>query len=496
MSASSAIDEILVNSSPGETRIALVAEGRLVELQLERASGGSLVGNIYLGRVAKLAPSIDAAFVELGLERAGFLAAGAASGALSAEGGPLRAAEPSRDAAISRLLAEGDALLVQIAKDAIGDKGPTLSARIALPGHFVVLRPGASGIAVSRRIERAEERKRLEAALAPLLAPGEAVTVRTAAQGAPEQVLAAELDALRARWRELLERARGARAPASILAEEEALARVLRDHAGPSLRRMFCDSRPVLRQAQAWLARHGLGETVACELVRGPTAVFARHEIEDQIAEALEPTVALPSGGRIAIGRLEALTAIDVDSARHAEAGRLAANSLAVNLEAAAEIARQARLRNLAGLILIDFIHMESAAHRARLSDALALAFAEDPVPTQRGGWTALGLYEMTRKRMRKPLAELLSRSCAVCHGAGLVKSAETVALELLRAAERASDAASGRAVTVWTNEAVIAVLEGPLKPARAELETRLGRPLALRAKPGYGPEQFELMTS
>jgi ribonuclease G len=416
-----AIEEILIDSAPGSTRVALLSGDRLVELWIERASGGSsaagipaadsLVGSIHLGRVAKLAPAIDAAFVEIGHGSAGFLAAGDARGALGRDGAPLRTAAADREAPISRLLGEGDALLVQVTRDASGEKGPNLSARLALAGHFLLLQPNRPGIAFARRLAGDVERKRLEAAVAPLVEPGEGVLLRSAAMGATAKMLGDELQSLRAAWREILRRASEARPPALLRAEDVAPIRALREHAGPALRRVASNSRAILARVEDWLARYGFEDQTACRLHRGHEPIFAEHECEEQIAEALEPVVTLPSGGRLVVGRLEALTAIDVDSGRHEGGGRFAESSLAVNLEAAGEIARQIRLRNLAGIIVIDFIHTQSAAHRARVAKALAAAMAEDPVAAQHGGWTRLGLYELARERRRLSLEELMSGS-------------------------------------------------------------------------------------
>jgi ribonuclease G len=406
------IEEILIDAAPGETRVALLSGDRLVELWIEHAAGGSpaadsLVGSIHLGRVAKLAPAIDAAFVELAHAPPGFLAAGDARGALGRDGAALRAAAADRDAPISRRLSEGDALLVQVTRDAVGEKGPNLSARLALAGHFLLLQPNRPGIAFARRLAGDEERKRLEAVLAPLVEPNEGVLLRSAAAGAAAKMLGDELQSLRAAWREILQRADKARPPALLRAEDAVPIRALREHAGPALRRIASNSRAILARIEDWLARYGFAGRIACRLHRGHEPIFAAHECEEQIAEALEPVVALPSGGRLVVGRLEALTAIDVDSGRHEGGGRLADSSLAVNLEAAGEIARQIRLRNLAGIIVIDFIHTQSAAHRARVAKALVAAMAEDPVAAQHGGWTRLGLYELTRERRRLSLEEL-----------------------------------------------------------------------------------------
>ena len=476
MSAESSIDEIVFNVSPGETRAALVSGGRLIELIVERARSGSLVGNLYLARVGKLVPSMEGAFVELGTGRPGFLA------------------RKESKSPLSHSISEGESVLVQVVKDAFGHKGAQLSTEISLAGHWLVLTPGRPGSAVSRRIAAAEERARLEATVAAHLEPGEGVILRTVAEGVEAAMLLDELARLRALWREMLARARDARPPALFQAEPEPVERVLRDHAARSLRRIVCDDREARSRAAAFCARHGRAAAVEVALHHGPEPIFARHEIEDQIARALDPVVDLPSGGSLVIGVTEALVAIDVNTARHSSPGSAEDTQLAVNLEAAAEIGRQVRLRNLAGLIVIDFVHMENPAHRARVVDTLRAAFAGDPVSVQLGDMTPFGLVEMTRKRARDSLRDMLTEPCEACHGTGRIKTAATVAYELLRAAARAAAATPGRPVTALAAAAVVTALEGDAKPARLALEARLGRPLLLRAEPAFGREQFDIV--
>jgi ribonuclease G len=498
MSAQLAIDEILFDVAPGETRAALMSDGVLVELAIERDASPSLVGNIYLGRATKLAPAMDAAFVDLGGPGAGFLARGDVVGALDPAGKPLRPPSGAgNDAAIGRLVSEGEALLVQVEKDAVGGKSPRLSARVTLPFHRLVYSPCRPGLSLSRRIVSGAERARLEAALAPHLRAGEGAVLRTAAEGASTEALLAELEHARVEWQQLVERARAATAPALIVSDPGLVERTLRDFAGPSLRRVVANERMARDRAHEFIARFARDRAAAAEveLHRGREPVFARHEIEDAIEQALEPRVPLPSGGNLVFGALEALTAIDVDTARQAGAGRLADTALAVNLEAAREIARQIRLRNIAGLIVIDFVHMEDATARARVADALRAAFARDPVPMQLGGFTALGLFEMTRKRVREPLADLLLAPCDACAGAARLKSDATVAYEILRAAARAADAAAGKGVAVVLAPSVANYLAREGGPARKTAEAGLGRTLELKIETGRARDRYDIVT-
>ncbi|HKO06384.1 MAG TPA: Rne/Rng family ribonuclease [Alphaproteobacteria bacterium] len=485
MSATYEIDEILVSVSPGETRAALVAEGRLVELLLAREAKGSLVGNIYLGRVGKPAPGTDASFIELGEARAGFLARGDAKDALNARG-ERHARAPS----------EGEAVLVEVTQDAFGRKGPRVAATLALPGHWLVFSPSRPGLAISRRIADAETRARLEAQLAPHLAEGEGVVVRTAAEAADGATLLDELVRLRGLWQKILADAARTRAPALLHADADPIERVLRDHGGPSLRRVCCDRREALRRAEDTLARQKRAGRVEVVLHQGPEPLFARHEIDEQIREALEPVAALPSGGSLVIGTLEALSAIDVNTARQTGIARFEEAALAVNLEAAAEIARQVRLRNLAGLIVIDFLHLEQASQRARVTAALKSAFAGDPAGVQLVGFTSLGLFELTRRRVRASLSDALTEGCEACRGQGRVASAATVAYEVLRAVERAARATPSARLGVVAAAPVIAALEGEARPARERLERELAATLSLRVGPSHRRDEFDIVTA
>jgi len=487
------IDEILFNVSPGETRAALVSEGRLVDLFIERHNAASLIGSIHLGRVTKLVPSMEAAFVDLAAPRAGFLARDDARNALSAHGTPTRDRKGEGGARpIMHYVNEGEAILVQVTKDAFAQKGLRLSTQIALPGRWLVYTPSRPGLSLSRRIMAAAERARLEASLSPHLELGEGVIMRTAAEGVDGSELVEDLSALRKSWHDALVRAKSAKAPALLVAAADPIDRILRDHGGIGLKRVFCDTREALARAKELLA--SAANQVEVYHHRGPEPLFSRHDIEDQIALALEPVVDLPSGGTLVIGTLEALTAIDVNTARHTNAGRFSDAILAVNLEAAQEIARQVRLRNLAGVIVIDFVHMAEPSHRGRVVDALREAFAADPVAVQLGGMTPLGLFEMTRKRVRESLRDMLMAPCHTCRGTAWLKSAESVAYEILRAVEREASATPGRALTALASDEVVAAFNEEARAAREALEARLGRQLCLRVEPTFGRERFEIV--
>lgn len=418
--------EIVCSPAPGETRLAVVADGRVTDLLVARA--GHAVGAVWLGRVLK-APAGGPAFVDIGLARPGVLPRGGAS--------------------------EGEAVVVQATADAHADKGVELTAAVSLPGRLLAFTPLKPGVAVSRRIAEPEERQRLLALARGLAAAGEGVVVRTQAAGAGEAELAAELAALRATWQAIAARAAAARPPLRLMAADP-LAALLAEH--PGVERLTVDDDAAFaalrRRYPALAHRH-----------RGGSA-FADCGAEEALAQALEPVVPLPSGGSLIIEATAAVTAIDVNGG--------AGQPRDANREAVAEIARQLRLRGIGGHIVIDFIPERGPEHRRRLVEAMRAAVANDPVPTHVVGASPLGLVEMTRERRRPALAEVMEEATRL-------PSAETVGLDGLRRLVRGV-ARPGTPTLTAAPEVVDALRRLP--EALAEVAERLGHGPALRADP------------
>ncbi|MFN0041652.1 MAG: ribonuclease E/G [Alphaproteobacteria bacterium] len=445
------IDEILIDASPGEVRAALCADGRVVELAIERATRRSMVGDIHLARVERTASALDAAFLDLGADvPSGFL----------------------NIADTRRMPVEGEALLVQIAKDRTADKGPTLTARIALVGGYLVYRPGEAERAVSARITDKQAVSRLQSWLS-----GRAGwTARTAAAGASLTDLDEEEARLVKEWDAIGIAARNAK-PLSMLRREPGLVmRLMRDH--PGVRRIVFDAPAALAAA-----RRGAAERwpdMAGRLVPNDEggALFEIRGIEDEIDRALEPRVALPHGASLVIEPMTAFVAIDVNTG--AGRGRASDAIWEANLAAAREIGRQIRLRNLSGRIVVDFIAMERRDRRESVLAALRAAVAADPQEVRVAGYTALGLVELARRRGRESLAAQLCDPVAAPQ-----KSALTIALAALRRASSEAASAPGRALELRVSSDVAAALEGEAKSARLELEARLGRALLLCAEAG-----------
>lgn len=483
MSEDGSDHELLVNVVPGETRVALVADGRLRDLTIARRGHESLTGAIYLGRVARVEPSLSAAFVEIGGLRRAFLPV-SGPGNASAEG-----------------VTEGAAVVVQVGADAIAEKGPRVTTDITLPGRYLVLAPGRSGVSVSRRIQDKAEQERLKELAVEI---GEAASggaqgeeppgmiVRTAAAEADAEALAADAAYLRAHWAEISARRQAATPPACLERAPDPVLAAVRDHGSARLRRVVIDDAAATGAVRRFCQRVMPEVADRLEHHTGGDPVFERYDIEDEIERLLERRVSLPCGAAIVIDELEALTAVDVDSAGLTSRARGWAGSAEANLEAVPEIARQLRLRRIAGLIVVDFIRMGRSEHRRRVLEALCGAFADDPVPAHVHGFTAAGLVEVTRPRTVKPLSRILAERCPSCAG-GWVKTAQTVAFEVLRALLAQGRADPAASLTVAAAAEVIDDLRGPGRADLEAVEEALGRKAALVRADSFPRDRFEV---
>jgi ribonuclease G len=440
--------EILINAGAGEIRIAHLCHGRLQEFRVERIIGDedgtrhchSHIGDIVLGRVQRVLAGMQAAFVDIGLERAGFLGLREAR---------MLARAPSEETTISDCVREGDAVLVQIIKDPIGDKGARLSAGITLPGRLLVMTPDQEGVALSRRIEDETQRKAFFALGEQLLSDSDCDLVkgagfifRTAAKDACLEDLRQDAQALAGTWRGIQERRGAAKPPMTLYRDLGPIERAMRDVVRGDVGRVLIDDAAAAEAARNYCRKAMPGAEASIELTGRD--LFDRYGLEDEIAALFEPKIDLPSGGWITIETTEALTAVDVNSGRFIQSGGLEETSLAVNLEAAAEIGRQLRLRGIGGLIVVDFIHLGQGNHAERVLDALRLSLSFDRAPVQVSPMTEFGIVAITRKRLREPLARQASLPCAACHGRGRAYSAEGRALAALRQVEREAAANPG----------------------------------------------------
>jgi len=492
--------EILINVGPAETRVAFVEQSRLSEVFFERTNAGEeagraghrLLGNIMLGRVQRVLPGMQAAFVDLGIERAGFLAAREARCLADL---PSFMDQPC----ISKCVREGDAVLVQVIKDPISEKGARLSANVTLAGRLVVMVPNQSGVALSRRIEDEPERRRLSGIINDIIASdkrvpaGAGFIVRTAALMATREDIASDIARLGDEWSIILARKRMAKVPATVYHDLDPVERTLRDGVDEDTKRVLIDDPDAVARARAYAERTMPEVLPRIHAFNGPGQLFDEYNIEGEIEALLHPRVRLPSGGWITLEGTEALTSIDVNSGSFTEATGLEETSLRTNLEAAAEIGRQLRLRGIGGLIVIDFIHLNEPEHIAQVLTVLAESVSLDRTPTQILPMSAFGLVEMTRKRVREPVAKLFTENCDPCHGHGRIKTVVTVAAELLRRAAREGRARPGLKLVAFAAPEIIRWIEGQGHEFIQGLRKHVPAGLRLEARPAFRRDQFDV---
>ncbi len=490
-------EEILISVTPRETRVALLESGVLQEIYVERTRRRGLVGNLYKGRVTRVLPGMQAAFVEAGLARTAFLHASdiARPGHHAAASGEGEAAHtPLPD--IRELLHEGQELLVQVLKDPLGSKGARLTTRVSIPSRYLVYMPEGSGIGLSTRIEEDAERTRLKGLLesfAPELKPGGYIA-RTAAEGAEAPALRADMLFLNRLWEDV--QARGAQARAGELVHEDLplAVRILRDISGTGVHTVHVDDAATHERMQAFTRMFIPDLTARIERYAGERPILEQHGIEEEIGRALERKVPLKSGGHLVIDQTEAMTTVDVNTGAYVGKRTLEDTILKTNLEAAQAIARQLRLRNLGGIIIIDFIDMHEEAHKREVLTALEHALSKDHAKTQVTAVSALGLVEMTRKRTRESLEHILCEPCPTCQGRGSLKSPETVCYDLFREILRVTRQPEVKELRVLAAQDVVDLLLDQEAAGLAEMQAQVGRPIRLQAEALYTQEQFDVV--
>ncbi len=480
-------DEILVNVTPQETRVAVMQLGVVQELHIERSSARGLVGNIYLGRVCRVLPGMQSAFVEIGLERAAFLHV--------ADIWEHRQSQQEHKA-IEKLLFEGQSLLVQVIKDPIGSKGARLSTQISIAGRCLVYLPQESHIGISQRIGDEAERESLREKLQQLLAPGEpgGFIIRTIAENAGEDEIRGDIEYLRKLWADLSAKAKTA-PPKTLLYQDLSLAlRVLRDFVNQETSRVLVDSRETFQNMQAFACAYTSNVLPKLEHYSADRPLFDFYAIEDEIERALSRKVPLKSGGYLIIDQTEALTTADVNTGGFVGVRNFDDTIFKTNLEAAQAIARQLRLRNLGGIIIIDFIDMDSEDHRQAVLAEFMKALARDRTRMTVNGFTGLGLVEMTRKRTRESLAHILCEPCPVCQGRGAVKTAQTVCYEILREILREARQFNAREYRILAAQPVVDMFLDEESQSLAQLEDFIGKPISLQVESEYAQEQYDVV--
>ena len=479
--------EILMNVTPTETRVAVVENGVVQEIFIERTNHRGLVGNIYKGKVVRVLPGMQAAFVDIGLERAAFIHA--------AEIG-----EGDAHAPINTLLHEGQALVVQVTKDPIGTKGARLTTQLAIPSRYLVYMPGEGHVGVSQRIDDEGERERLKNLVnacmeAEGLSGGEAgFILRTAAEGVGEDEILADTRYLRRLWRKLEERIKDNKPPSMVYDELPLSLRTLRDYARPEVSKIFIDSRETFQKIEQFVNQYVPEVADRIEYYPGPRPLFELYSVEDEIQRALERKVPLKSGGYLVIDQTEAMTTIDVNTGGFVGRRNLEETIFKTNLEAATAIGRQLRLRNLGGIIILDFIDMTEVEHQRQVLRMLEKVMEKDHAKTKISSVSELGLVEMTRKRTRESLEQMLMEPCPHCLGRGSVKTAETICYEIFREILREERAYGAGTYLVLASQQVVDRLLDEDSNGLADLEAFIGKAIKLQVEAQYAQDQYDII--
>lgn len=486
-------EEILINVTPQETRVAIVENGSLQEVCIERLGNRGIVGNIYKGKVNRVLPGMEAAFVDIGLERSGFLHVSDFDLGTGAEEEGEEVHRPS----ISDLLHEGQSLLVQVVKDPIGTKGARLTTSISVPSRYLVYMPNSSLIGISVKIEDEEERERLRSLLSNCMTENRTggCIVRTAAEGVLDEELNRDIKFLCTLWDSLLEQAKTAKA-GTILHEDLPLAiRTLRDMVSNETDSVKVDSRETYQKLKNFARKYIPDLPCNIEHYPGDRPLFDLYNVDDEIQRALGRKVELKSGGYLIIDQTEAMTTVDINTGAFVGHQNLEETIFKTNMEAAQAIARQLRLRNLGGIIIIDFIDMAMDEHKRQVLKSLEKYLDRDHAKTQVCEVSPLGLVEMTRKRTRESLEHVLCETCSTCAGRGTQKTVQTVCYEifreLLREARLYDEA---QQLLVMANQNVIDALLDEEASSLAELEAFIKIPVKLQVESYYSQENYDVV--
>lgn len=485
--------ELLVNVTPNETRIALVDTGELKEVHIERQAKRGIVGNIYKGRVTRVLPGMQSAFVDIGLEKAAFLHASDIVSHTECVDESEQKQFIVKD--IAELVREGQDIIVQVVKDPLGTKGARLTTDITLPSRYLVFMPENSYVGVSQRIESEDERLRLKTLVEPYCDELGGYIIRTAAEGVTENELRQDAEFLKRLWRKVMER-RSKYPTRSMLYGELALAqRVLRDFVGTQIEKIRIDSKLCFAEVQQFTAEFMPELSDKLVLYSGNPPLFDVYGVETAIQSALDKRVNLKSGGYLIIEQTEAMTTIDINTGAFVGRRNLSETIFNTNIEATQAIAQQLQLRNLGGIIIIDFIDMQSEEHRQRVLQSLQEALSKDRVKTNVNGFTSLGLVEMTRKRTRESLEHILCTECPACKGRGQIKTVETVCYEIMREIIRVHRLFSSEQFVVYASHEVAEYLINEESHGLlAEMEVFIGKQVQVKTEVFYHQDQFDVV--
>jgi len=487
-------EEILINVTPRETRVAIIENGVLQEVFIERANRRGLVGNIYKGRVSRILPGMQAAFINIGLSRTAFLHASNITTLAGEEDSSVDRRSNHED--ITQLLSEDQEVLVQVIKDPLGSKGARLTMHITVPSRYLVFMPGYHTVGVSQRIEDEAERQRLKDIVTRIAEdrPDGGYIVRTAAEGASEGELVADMHFLRKLWESIQQRA-GQTAPGDVAYEDLPLPmRIMRDLVNADVDKVRIDSWESYQRVVEFAAEFVPHMVPRIEHYAGERPCFDLYSVEDELQKALDRKVQLKSGGYLIIDQTEAMTTIDVNTGAFVGHRNLEETIFKTNLEAAQSISRQLRLRNLGGIIIIDFIDMLDEEHKRQVMRALEKALERDRAKSYVTSVSELGLVQMTRKRTRESLEHLLCEPCPTCRGRGTVKTTATVCYEIFREIVRESRQFEAQKLLVMASQEVVDLVLDEESSSLAELEEFIGKPIRFQVESLYTQEQFDVV--
>lgn len=481
-------NELIINTTLGETRVARLENGSVAEFYADRVREAGIVGNIYKGKVVRVLPGMQAAFVEIGLARTAFLHL---SDFVASEDIAEGISDAARNAATQ--LKEGREILVQVSKEPIGTKGARLTSFISLAGRYLVYMPTVNHIGISRRIESADERARLKDIINKLKPKGGGFIIRTASEGISLKELKSDIAYLTKMWSEIEERSKRAKVPSLVHAELEVGLRVVRDMFTADIDRLIVDTKNDFEEIRRFVEKFMPRLKSRVIHYTGEEPIFDKYGIEVEITRAMGQKVWLKSGGYIIIEQTEALTAVDVNTGKFVGKHDFEDTILKTNLEAVREIVYQLKLRNIGGIIVIDFIDMQKASNKAKVFNSLKDALKSDRARTTITKISNLGLVEMTRKRTRDDLRNMLADPCPYCDGKGYLKSPLTVSYEIFREIIREADKEKGRQITVFANPVVANLLYNEERKYLEDLEKMVRKTIVIKEKPEYHLEQFDL---
>ncbi|MCJ7640881.1 MAG: Rne/Rng family ribonuclease [Desulfobacterales bacterium] len=492
-------NELIINVTPQETRVALLEERALSELYIERTKDRGIVGNVYKGKVMKVLPGMQAAFVDIGLERAAFLYVSDVYGKVEdyeeiGFQGEEMTLYFNPSSPIEDLLSEGQEIMVQVSKEPLGTKGTRITSHITLPGRYLVFMPTVDHIGVSRRIKDEKERGRLRELVQSIKPSAGGYIVRTASEGADTDEIRNDMEFLLHLWENVQRKRETSPAPSLIHNDLTMVLRGIRDILSPQVNRIVIDSREEYENILSFINMYIPKQKYEITLYERQEPIFDAYGIEMEIDKISGRKVWLKSGGSIVIDMAEALVAIDVNTGRYVGKRNLADTILKTNLEAAKEIAYQLRLRNIGGIIIIDFIDMDREGDREKVYQVLEESLKKDRQKTNIFKISELGLVEMTRKRTRENITRILSEPCPYCDGGGLIKSKTTLCYDIFRQIERTSSELGGHSIMVEVNPEIAGLLYEEERTGVEELERKLKKKIVIKGKPGFHQEQFNII--